>query len=150
MNVFGGHNIYIPNDLREFLARYSQTRTEGSKNKVEDSPFPRMVDLWFLGLGIAARRNFSPVNLEKKESYNAIEGNVFGNDNFRSDAIVLFCLSKTGDIDCISKPAEMLRIANSYALAGLYNIVQELEAVRGKDEPLDYLCNLCAEELSGI
>ena len=150
MNVFGGHNIYIPSDLREFFARYSQTRAEGSKNKVEDSPFPRMVDLWFLGLGIAAHRKLSPISQERKESYNAIEGNVFGNDNFRSDAIGLFCVSKTGGIHCIDKPAEMLRLANSYALAGVYNIVQELEAVRGKDEPLDYLCNLCVEELSGI
>ncbi len=148
MNVFGGHNIFIPNELREFFARYSQTRAEGSKNKAEDSPFPRMVDFWFLGLGIAADKKLKAIELPKKEIYNAIEGNVLGSDDFRSDTIVLFCISKHGSIDIIDKPAEMLKLANSYALAGIYDLVRELESIRGgSDEPLDYLCNLCSEML---
>jgi hypothetical protein len=147
MNIFGGHNIYIPNNLRELFARYCLTRAEGSKNDPEDSPFPRMVDLWFLGLNVAAHLDLNPRDLEKKDSYNAIEGNVFGNDSYRSDLIVLFCIAKTGSIDCIEKPSEMLRLANSYALAGVYYITQELEKVRARDEPLDYLCNLCADEI---
>jgi len=148
MNIFAGQNIYIPNNLREFFARYCQTRSEGSKNKIEDSPFPRMVDFWFLGLGIAAERNLQPIKTqEKKDTYNAIEGNVLS-DDFRADTIMLFCISKHGSIDILDNPAEMLRFANSYALAGIYDLVSELNKINtGIDEPLDYLSNLCAKYL---
>ena len=147
MNIFAGQNIFIPNDLREFFGRYSQTKSEGSKNKIEDSPFPRMVDFWFLGLGIAAERNLEPINTQKKETYNAIEGNVLS-DDFRADTIMLFCISKHGSIDILDKPAEMLRLANSYALSGVYSLISELNNIKtGSDEPLDYLSSLCATYL---
>ena len=144
MNLFAGQNIHLPNELREHFARLCQTRIEGMANRVENSPFPRMVDLWFTGLGYAIKKDLKPTKLDNQNSYNAIEGNVFGSDDFRSDMMVLFCISKTGDLECISNPGEMLRLCNSYAISGVKALISELDNVRG-EQPLDYLCDKCEE-----
>ena len=141
MNNFAGQNIYIPNELREHFARLCQTRIEGISNRVEDSPFPRMVDLWFAGFCYAVKNQMPQETINQKNSYNAIEGNVFGNDTFRSDMMSLFCVSKTGQLEILSSPGEMLRLCNSYAIPGVRAIISELQAARG-DEALDYICDL--------
>ena len=139
MNVFAGQSILLPNELREHFQRFAQTRIEGSSNRLGDSPFPRMVDFWFAGLTYAVKLGLKPTELEPRSSYNAIEGNVFGSDNFRSDMIILFCISKTGSLDILSKPPEMLRFANSYAVAGLRELISRFLNSRG-DEALDFFC----------
>ena len=148
MNLFAGQNIYLPNELREHFAKLCQTRTEGLVKRVEDSPFPRMVDLWFTGLGYAIKNDLKPTKIDNQNSYNAIEGNVFGSDNFRSDMLILFCISKTGGLDCIANPGEMLRLCNSYAISGVKNLISELDNSRGH-QPLDFLCERFEEITNG-
>lgn len=144
MNLFAGQTISLPNEMKEHFHRLCQTRLDGFSNRLEDSPFPRMVDLWFAGFCLAARKNLSPTQLSPQNSYTAIEGNVFGSDNFRSDLIVLFCISKTGSLDIITEPAKMLRLANEYALSGVKEIISKCLDSRG-DEPLDLLCEYFSE-----
>ena len=145
MNVFAGQNIYLPNEFRDHFHRLCQTRIEGFTNRVEDSPFPRMVDLWFLGFCVAAKKKLQPTNLDQKNSYNAIEGNVFGSDNFRSDMMVLFCIAKTGSIDIVSEPSQMLRLVNEYAISGVKEVIDQVERSRGGDQPLDLLCDYVSD-----
>ena len=144
MNLFAGQNIYLPNELKEYFHRLCQTRVEGYRNRLEDSPFPRMVDLWFAGFCLAAKKNLAPSHVEPKQSYNAIEGNVFGSDNYRSDMMVLFCISKTGNLDIITEPSKMLRLVNEYAISGVKEIIGVYESSRG-DEALDLLCDYFSE-----
>ena len=98
MNKLAGQNVFIPNDLREYFARYCGTRTEGSQNTPEDSPFPRMVDFWFFGLGVSSIKGLPPTTIDLKNCYNAIPGTVFGSDSHRANTILLFCVAKTGNI----------------------------------------------------
>ena len=138
MNLFAGQNIMLPNEMKEHFHRLCQTRVDGYTNRLEDSPFPRMVDLWFAGFCLAAKKNLAPAQISPKLSYNAIEGNVFGSDNYRSDMMVLFCVSKTGSIEIITEPAKMLRLVNEYAVTGLKEIISVSQNSRG-DDPLDFL-----------
>lgn len=144
MNVFSGQNISLPTELRDHVHRLCQTRVDGFNNRLEDSPFPRMVDFWFAGFCLAVAKNLPPSSISPKNSYNAIEGNVFGSDNYRSDMMVLFCISRTGSLDIITEPARMLRFVNEYAVTGMNEIIGICEKSKG-DDPLDLLCDFFSE-----
>ena len=138
MNEFGGVDIQLPERYREHFHAYCLTRTEGSRNNPEDSPFPRMVDMWFLAMCIAVKEGRSPEFGAQGKSYKAIEGAVFGSDTWRSNALMLVAIAHTGDVAVATKPHEMMRIANAYALAGLPRLISILNE-RGGDVALDYL-----------
>ena len=137
-NVFGNTEINLPMRYQEYFRRYCLTRAEGSRNNPEDSPFPRMVDMWFLALCLAIKEELPPAQEVGGETYKAIEGAVFGSDPWRSNALMLLAIAKTGDIHVATDPNQMMRIANSYALAGLPRLISMLEE-RGNDTALDFL-----------
>ena len=144
MNAFAGSDIHLPEKFREYFHAYCLTRTEGSRNDPEDSPFPRMVDMWFLALCIAVKENLMPDINPKGKTYKAIEGVVFGSDAWRSNALMLLAIAHSGDVEIADKPHEMMRIANGYALAGLPRLIAILEE-RGADTALDYLSDVISE-----
>ena len=138
MNRFGNTDIHLPEKYKEYFHRYCLTRTEGSRNNPEDSPFPRMVDMWFLALCIAVKEGLKPTTTVQGQTYKAIEGAVFGSDTWRSNALMLLAIAATGDITITNNPNDMIKIANGYALAGLPRLINILED-RGGDTALDYL-----------
>ena len=144
MNEFAGVDIQLPEEYREYFHAYSLTRTEGSRNNPEDSPFPRMVDMWFLAVCIAVQEGLSPDFDSKGKTYKAIEGAVFGSDTWRSNALMLLAIAHTGDVDIASEPPKMMRVANAYALAGLPRLIGIL-GERGADAALDYLSDFVEE-----
>ena len=101
--------------------------------------------MWFLALCIAVKENLTPVLDYKGKTYKAIEGEVFGSDAWRSNALMLLTIAHTGDVEITSRPHEMIRIANGYAVAGLPRLIGILEA-RGGDTALDHL----SDEISGM
>ena len=147
-NSFAGTDIYLPNKYKEYFHQYCLTRVEGSKNDPEESPFPRMVDMWFLALCLAIKENMKPTFKIDKNKYKAIEGVVFGSDPWRSDALKLIALSYSNDTAIINDPNEMMRIANGYAISGLPRLISLLEE-RGADVALDYLSEELEEIISG-
>jgi hypothetical protein len=144
MNSFAGVDIQMPEKYREYFHAYCLTRTEGSRNNPEDSPFPRMVDMWFTALCIAVKEELTPELETEGKSYKAIEGTVFGSDNWRSNALMLLAIAHTGDIEIADKPHEMMRIANAYALAGLPRLISILGEREG-DTALDYLSDYVSD-----
>ena len=144
MNEFAGIDIQLPEEYREYFHAYCLTRTEGSRNNPEDSPFPRMVDMWFLAMCIAVKEGRTPVFDRRGKTYKAIEGVVFASDTWRSDALMLVAIAHTNDVAVTSDPNEMLRIANAYALAGLPRLIAIFDE-RGGDVPLDYLSDFVSE-----
>ena len=146
MNEFGGVDIRLPENFREHFHAYCLTRTEGSRNNPENSPFPRMVDMWFLAMCIAVKEGLSPEFDTQGKTYKAIEGVVFGSDAWRSNALMLVAIAYTGDVSVATKPHEMMRIANAYALAGLPRLIGILDE-RGGDVALDYLSDFIREAL---
>ena len=138
MNEFAGVDIHLPDEYRDYFHAYCLTRTEGSRNNPEDSPFPRMVDMWFLAVCVAVKEGLSPDFDPKGKTYKAIEGAVFGSDTWRSNALMLLAIAHTGDVDIASDPHQMIRVANAYALAGLPRLIGILND-RGAEAALDYL-----------
>ena len=147
MNAFAPTDIQLPERYQEYFHAYCLTRTEGSRNNPEDSPFPRMVDMWFLALCIAVKEGLRPELQAKGKTYKAIEGNVFASDSWRSNALMLLAVAHTGDVKVTDRPHDMMRIANAYALAGLPRLITILEERRG-DTALDYLSDAVVEMIS--
>ena len=144
MNEFASTDIHLPEKFQEYFHAYCLTRAEGSRNNPEASPFPRMVDMWFLALCIAVKEGLRPALDVQGKTYKAIEGVVFGSDNWRSNALMLLALAHSGNVEILDKPHEMIRIANSYALAGLPRLISILEEREG-DTALDYLSDVVDE-----
>ena len=138
MNSFAWISIPIPEKYRDYFSTYCLTSVAGSTNNPEHSPFPRMVDMWFLALCIAVKDGLTPNFDLSGKTYKAIEGTVLGSDNWRSDALLLLAIGHTGNADVLDKPNEMMKIANAYAMAGLPKLIGILEA-RGGDCALDHL-----------
>src|SRR3979490_3190382 len=100
-NPFQGIDINVPIELHEAFTRYCQT---SGNTTIDQSPFPRMVDLWFLAVSVAAR-----LDLETRK---IIEGSIFGSDPWRVHTLMLIAIGKTGDVQIVSEPRKMMALAN--------------------------------------
>src|SRR5258706_11780437 len=84
-NPFAGIDLIAPVEQREVYDRYTQT---GGRAVIDQSPFPRMVDLWFLGLCLAGRMELSPIELSRQDTFKFMEGSIFDRDSWRVQAVI--------------------------------------------------------------
>jgi hypothetical protein len=138
LNAFAAVDVFLPEKYQPFFHTYCLTRAEGSRNDAETSPFPRMVDMWFMALCVAVKEGLRPDLDHREKMYKAINGDVFGSDPWRSNALMLLAISHAGSAEVTNDPHEMMRIANGYAIAGLPRLISLLEN-RGGDTALDHL-----------
>ena len=130
-NPFAAIDISVPAQLHDAFSRYCQ-REAGAV--IDQSPFPRMVDLWFLAVCVAAQEGLDPVDSSKHDSSKIIAGSIFGNDPWRVHAIMLIAIGQTEDINIVSKPRKMMNLANGLAAAGLPKVIDMLKD--GDAEPI--------------
>lgn len=130
-NPFQAIDINVPIEMHEAFTRYCQT---GGNAVIDQSPFPRMVDLWFLALCVAARFNLEPFEITKYETRKIIDGSIFASDPWRVHALMLVAIAKTGDVQIVSEPRKMMTIASGLAIAGLPRVIEMLKD--GKGEPI--------------
>lgn len=130
-NPFQGMDISVPEEFRDTFARYCMT---GKKSNIDHSPFPRMVDMWFLSICIAVKLDMEPVDLSKSENYKIIDGSIFANDPIRIHAMMLIAIKKTDDVEIASEPRKVMNLANGLAVAGLPKVTEMLRD--GDAEPI--------------
>jgi hypothetical protein len=93
-----------------------------------------MVDFWFAGMALAARRNLTAVDLGKQETFKFIEGSIFDRDPWRVQTVMLVALSIEDNIEVVGEPRRMMTIANGLAAAGVPQLVEMLRD--GGQEPI--------------
>ena len=130
-NPFQGIDISDPEEIREKFQQYCQT---GGRAVIDQSPFPRMVDFWFLAVCVAARLGFKPADLANADTYKIIEGSIFGNDPWRVHTLLLIAIAHTGDVEIVSEPRRIMALANGFAVAGLPKVIEMLKD--GQGEPI--------------
>lgn len=123
-NPFQGIDVSIPIEYHDDISRYSQR--EG-RAIIDQSPFPRMVDMWFLAVCIAAHLGLEPADTSKYETRKIIEGSIFGSDPWRVHTLMLVAIAYTGGVDIVSEPRRMMAIANGLAVAGLPKVLEMLK-----------------------
>ena len=103
-----------------------------------------MVDFWFTGLALAARKELTPVDMAKQETFKFMEGSIFDRDSWRVQAVMLVAIAVEGNVDIVGEPRRMIAIANGLAAAGIPHVVELL-----RDGDQDPIWNL-SESLDGI
>ncbi|MCY4555158.1 MAG: hypothetical protein OXF79_01945 [Chloroflexi bacterium] len=130
-NPFQTIDINVPVEFHEQFQRYCRS---GGGGVVDQSPFPRMIDLWFLALCVAARSGLRPVDVSGGKTWKMIDGTIFSRDPWRIHALILLAVAKTGDVNIASEPRKVMRLANGLAVAGLPRVLEMLKD--GGGEPL--------------
>lgn len=130
-NPFQAIDINVPVEFHEAFTRYCQRSADAV---IDQSPFPRMVDLWFLSVCIASRLELTPADITKYETRKIIDGSIFGSDPWRVHTLMLVAIARSGDVQIVSEPRKMMALANGLAVAGLPRIIEMLKD--GDAEPI--------------
>ena len=141
-NPFQAIDINVPVEFHEAFLRYCQTSGGGV---IDQSPFPRMVDLWFLSVCVAARLDLEPRDIRKFDTKKIIDGSIFGSDPWRVHTLMLIAIAKTGNVEVVSEPREMMALASGLAVAGLPRVIDMLK--EGDSEPIWNLSDAIDEML---
>ena len=130
-NPFQAIDINVPVEFHEAFTRYCQRTAEAV---IDQSPFPRMVDLWFLSACVASRLSLAPANMARGATRKIIDGSIFGSDPWRVHTLMLIAIGETGDVQIVSEPRKMMELANGLAVAGLPKVMEMLKD--GDAEPI--------------
>lgn len=130
-NPFAGIDLIAPVEQRDVYDRYAQT---GGRAVIDQSPFPRMVDLWFAGLSLAARKQLESVDLSGQETFKFNEGSIFDRDSWRVQAVMLIAIAAEDNVEIVAEQRRMMAIANGLAAAGVPYIVDMLRD--GDQDPI--------------
>lgn len=122
-NPFQGIDVSVPDDFHESVSRYSQREERAA---IDQRPFPRMVDMWFLSVCLAARNGLPPADVPRGKTTKIIEGSIFSSDPWRVHALMLIAIAHAGDVNIVAEPRKMMAIANGLAVAGLPSLIQML------------------------
>ena len=127
-NPFQGIDVSVPVEFHDDLTRYSQR--EG-RAVIDQSPFPRMVDMWFLSVCIAARAGLDPTDIGRYETKKVIEGSIFGSDPWRVHVLMLIAIAVAGKVEIVAEPRRVMAMANGLAVAGMPMLLEMLKDGRG-------------------
>lgn len=123
-NPFQAIDISVPVEFHDDFKLYCQREADAV---IDDSPFPRMVDLWFLAVCVAVRFNLEPLEISDFKTVKIIEGSIFGSDTWRVHLLMLMSIAKLDDVDVVSEPRKMMALANGLAVAGLPIVIEMLQ-----------------------
>ena len=133
-NPFQALQVDVPLHLHAQIERYSQTGGSGKTKNMDLQPFPRMIDMWFLAVCVAAHLDLKPKEIGKNDKPKTIVlGSIFGSDPWRINTLMLIAIAKSGDVNIVAEPTRMMRIAIGLAIAGIPKVVEMLE---GKSDPI--------------
>ncbi len=130
-NPFQAIDINVPVEFHEAFTRYCQRSADAV---IDQSPFPRMVDLWFLSVCVAARLGLKPADTSKYDTRKIIDGSIFGSDPWRIHTLMLIAIAKTDDVLVVSEPRKVMALASGLAVAGLPKVIEMLRD--GDAEPI--------------
>jgi len=130
-NPFAGIDLLAPVEHREVYDRYCQT---AGRAVIDQSPFPRMVDFWFTGLALAARKELQPADLSKQETFKFMEGSIFDRDSWRVQVVMLIAIATEDSVEIVGEPRRMITIANGLAAVGIPHVVEMLRD--GDQDPI--------------
>jgi len=119
-NPFQSGALRLPKNYQSDIQKYCQ-RDSGSD--ILNSPFKRIVDLWYLCVCIGAYFD------EKKEvtnHYRFMDGSVLKDDHYMIENLEIIAIADSGDQNILIEPNKMLEILNSYAFAGFERVYNAL------------------------
>lgn len=140
-NPFSTVALVRPVDQGDDYRMYCHTKSQ--RSAIDRCPFPRMVDLWFTGLSLAARKQLPPVELSGLKTSEFVDGTVFDRDGWRIQFLMLVAIAVAGDVAVVREPHKIMKIANGLAAAGVPLVTDMLRS----SEPIWSLSDALEEVL---
>ena len=118
--------LRIPIEHLENVRRFTMTgQTERGKNR-DDIPFERYVDIWWLALCLGIKED-RRTRIEPNRWHQFVRaGEVLPSTPWRLFQLQLMAVGKTGSTEILSKPGELIGMANEYAATGLPLLLNEV------------------------
>ena len=117
--------LRIPVEHLENVRRFTMTgQPESGKNR-DDIPFERYVDLWWLALCVGIQEDRRTYVQPNRWHQFVRAGEVLPSTPWRLFQLQLMAIGKTGSTEILSKPGELIGMANEYAATGLPLLLNE-------------------------
>ena len=125
-------NLRVPSEHYENVRRFTMTGSESGKNR-DDIPFDRYVDIWWNAMCVGVQEG-RRTQVEPQNWHSFVRaGEVLPSNPWRLFQLQLMAIGETGSTDILTKPGELIGIANEYAATGLPLI---LNKVLGSEVPI--------------
>lgn len=118
-NLFINQELFLPTGdagVSDALLRQWVARRGGEGH--EQAPFDRQVDLWWLALclGVQEGQRAQVPAADRRTKF--ADGSILSSDPWRITHLSLLGIAELGE-DALSRPAEILRMANEYVVTGI-------------------------------
>src|SRR5450759_46111 len=144
-NPFINIDLRFPNAYFEAVKKACQTRPEGGKADLTQSPFPRYVDFWFLDVCVGVSQS-TKIPIEPASGWRGFitgaEG--LGSDSWRIEQLELIAIAARDDETIVGEPSQIIDIANRFAAHGTPQILDWLN--EGQSDPLDNVLDRLREK----
>ena len=137
-NPFNTIALVRPIEQEDDYRLYCQTKTV--RSSVDRCPFGRMVDLWFAGMSLAARKELAPVGLAGLKTQEFIDGSIFDRDSWRIQVLMLVAMAVENDVGVVLDPHRMMRVGNGLAAVGvplITDMLRDAEPIWGMSEAVE-------------
>lgn len=112
-------DLRFPEDQYENVRRFTMTKQSESDRNRDNIPFERYVDIWWIAMCIGVQEGHR-TKLESKKWHTFIRaGEVLPSNPWRLFQLQLLAVGQSGNTDILSKPGEIIAMANEYAATGL-------------------------------
>lgn len=121
-NPFMSGGLRLPKKYQKDISKLCE---KDSDKKVLESPFSRIVDLWYLCVCLGAYENKSK---EIKDSYRFMDGSVLKDDHDKIATLEVVAIAESNDETIIERSSDMLKILNSFAFYGIEVVFSGLKS----------------------
>ena len=137
-------DLKIPEEHIENIRRFTMTgQTGGHKNR-DYIPFVRYVDIWWNAMCVGIQEGYR-TQLDARQWHTFVRaGEVLPSNPWRIFQLQLLAVGATGNTDILSKPGELITMANEYAATGLPILMNQ---VLGSEIPIWAITDLLKERV---
>lgn len=118
-------NLRIPADQYENVRRFTMTGQSDSNRNRDNIPFTRYVDIWWLAMCIGIQEGRRTTLDSGKWHQFVRAGEVLPSNPWRIFQLQLLAIGVTGNTDILSKPGDLISMANEFAATGLPILLNE-------------------------
>lgn len=128
-NPYATQDLYVPKEWHDSYQRYAiQARAE--VRDLDVTPFPRMIDMWWVALCIGVREGRRSPLGERPTKF--ADGAILSSDPWRVPHLGLIAVAEEG-VNILERPSEVIKIACEYAATGSAWLV---EVMAGHARPM--------------
>jgi len=127
------------------VRRFTMTRQSEAKRNKDKIPFERFVDIWWLSMCIGVQEGRREKLSPSEWHTFARAGEVLPSNAWRIFHLQLLAVGVTGSTDILSKPREIISMANEFAATGLPILLNEITT--GSEVPIWAATNFVSDRL---